>query len=327
MAEHRHVPVLVETVLDLLAPERGGVYVDATVGLGGHAEALLERAPDACLIGLDRDPYALDQCGRRLERFGARVRLVHGRFSDLGSLLATVDETWSVEQWPHAPRVAGILADLGVSSMQLDAGERGFAFAHDAPLDMRMDPTSDPLPTGGPAVTARTIVNREPEEVLTTILKQYGEERHARRISRAIVRERLEKPIETTAELAALVERVKPMPPGPRRRHPATQTFQALRIEVNREIEEIETLVDEAAGLLEPGGRMAIISYHSLEDRVVKNGLRDLARGLIDPVTGQTQAETRMLEVLTKKPIRPSGEEVARNPRARSARLRAGRRI
>lgn len=321
MADHRHVPVLLDEVLELVSPERGGVYVDVTVGLGGHAEALLERGPEARLIGIDRDPQALAHCGDRLARFGARARLIHGRFSQLRDLLGPVLDEFGIRG------VAGILADLGVSSMQLDVGERGFAFAHDATLDMRMDPTSNVASSGGPAVTARTIVNREPEEVLTTILKTYGEERHARRIARAIVRERLEKPIETTAELAALVERVKPTPPGPRRRHPATQTFQALRIEVNREIEEVETLVEESASMLEPDGRMAIISYHSLEDRVVKNGLRDLARGLVDPVTGQTQADTRMLEVLTKKPIRPQDDEVTRNPRARSARLRAGRRI
>lgn len=321
VAAYRHVPVLLDEVLGYLAPERGGVFVDVTVGLGGHAEALLERGPDTRLVGIDRDPHALSACRDRLARFGDRIRLVHGRFSELERLLKPELEDLGVDG------VAGILADLGVSSMQLDAGERGFAFAHDAPLDMRMDPTSNVALGSGPAVTARTIVNREPEEVLTTILKTYGEERHARRIARAIVRERLEKPIETTAELATLVERVKPTPPGPRRRHPATQTFQALRIEVNREIEEVEALVDEAVSMLEPDGRMAIISYHSLEDRVVKNGLRDLARGLVDPVTGQTQADTRMLEVLTKKPIRPQDDEVARNPRARSARLRAGRRI
>lgn len=318
MAEHRHIPVLVAPVLDLLVPERGGVFVDATVGLGGHAEALLARAPNVHLVGIDRDPEALVLAGRRLAPFGARVRLVHGRFSRLGALLEDLGEG----------RVAGILADFGVSSLQLDAAERGFAFARDGPLDMRMDAAAEfALEDGEPAVTARTIVNCEPEEALTTILKQYGEERHARRIARAIVRERRKAPIETTAELAALVERVKPSPPGPRRRHPATQTFQALRIEVNREIEEVEALVDQAAELLAPNGRMAIISYHSLEDRVVKNSLRDLARGVIDPITGRAQAESRMLEVLTKKPIRPSDEEVARNPRARSARLRAGRRI
>ena len=311
------MPVLVEEALRYLAPERGGLYVDATVGLGGHAEALLEAAPGASLLGIDRDPRALERAGRRLARFGDRARLVEGRFSELRELLARAEGA--------AARPAGILADLGVSSLQLDTPERGFSFRFDAPLDMRMG-------SGGP--TAGEIVNRYAEADLARIFKDYGEERQARRIARALAAARTEAPIDTTRRLRELILEAKGRAPGrpsgggggPRREgrvDPVTRVFQALRIEVNRELAELERFVDEAARLLAEDGRVVVISYHSLEDRIVKNTLRDLARGEIDEVTGRPRAESRILEVLTRKPVRPSPAEVAANPRSRSARLRA----
>lgn len=308
-----HTPVLVEEALRYLEPKRGGVFVDCTVGLGGHAEALLEAAGRARLVGIDRDPEALARAGGRLARFGDRAHLVAGRFSEVAELLAEL-------AGPSA-RVAGVFADLGVSSLQLDTPDRGFSFRFDAPLDMRMGP-------GGP--TAADVVNDYGEADLARIFKEYGEERQARRIARALVAARAESPIESTRRLRELILKVKGIDRGGGRREgrvdPATRVFQALRIEVNRELAELERFLDEAAKLLEEDGRLVVISYHSLEDRIVKNTLRDLARGEIDDVTGRPRAESRILEVLTKKPIRPSETEVARNPRARSARLRAARR-
>jgi 16S rRNA (cytosine1402-N4)-methyltransferase len=305
-----HVPVLVEEVLRYLAPERGGLYVDTTVGLGGHAEALLEASESARVLGIDRDPRALERAGRRLARFGGRVRLVEGSFSEIRELLARAE--------PAVARPAGILADLGVSSLQLDTPERGFSFRFDAPLDMRM---------GSSGPTAGEIVNRYPEADLTRIFREYGEERQARRIARALATARTEAPIETTRRLREVILGAKGMEPAGARREgrvdPATRVFQALRIEVNRELAELERFVDEAARLLAIDGRVVVISYHSLEDRIVKHSLRDLARGEIDEVTGRPRAESRILEVLTKKPVRPSPAEIAANPRARSARLRA----
>jgi 16S rRNA (cytosine1402-N4)-methyltransferase len=309
-----HTPVLVEEALRYLAPERGGVFVDCTLGLGGHAEALLEACETARLVGIDRDPRALERAARRLARFGDRVRLVAGAFSEIRELLAGVAG--------RQARVAGILADLGVSSLQLDTPGRGFSFRFDAPLDMRMGPD-------GP--TAADVVNEYGEADLARIFKDYGEERQARRIARALAKARTEEPIETTRRLRDLILAAKGIGPGGGGRRegrvdPATRVFQALRIEVNRELAELQRFLDEAATLLEEDGRLVVISYHSLEDRIVKNTLRDLARGEIDEVTGRPRAESRILEVLTKKPVRPSDAEVDANPRARSGRLRAARR-
>lgn len=314
----RHVPVLAAETIELLAPWRGGCYVDATLGLGGHAEALLESAPAARLFGFDRDAQALELARARLARFGDRVRLLVGRFAEIEALLRRA----GVE------KVQGILADLGVSSLQLEIAERGFAFSLDGPLDMRM---------GAGEQTAREIVNCYSEETLVTMFRKFGEEPQARRIARAILDERAAKPIETTGELARLIERVKHVPvrarKGPRRgapvrsHHPATQVFQALRIEVNRELEELGALLEESVRLLDRDGRLVVITYHSLEDRLVKTTLRDLATGEIDLTTGQTRSETQVIEVLTRKPVRPSSTEVASNPRSRSAKLRAARRL
>ncbi|HEX5760308.1 MAG TPA: 16S rRNA (cytosine(1402)-N(4))-methyltransferase RsmH [Thermoanaerobaculia bacterium] len=304
----QHTPVLLAASLELLDPARGGLFVDATVGLGGHAEALLRAAPRSSLLGIDRDPQALARAAERLAPFGGRVRLVEGDFHDLAALAAQ----------EGVERIDGFLADLGVSSLQLDTPERGFSFRFDAPLDMRMARRGE---------TAADLLNRSSEADLEKILREYGEERQARRIARAIVRS--EEPIATTGQLKGLIERVKGREPGERegRVDPATRVFQALRIAVNRELAGLGEAIEQAVRLMAQGGRLVVISYHSLEDRIVKNTLRDLARGEIDQVTGRPRSETQAIEVLTKKPLRPDEDEVAFNPRARSARLRAARRI
>lgn len=306
----QHLPVMVATTLEQIAPGRGGLFVDATVGLGGHAEALLEASPDVQLVGIDRDPQALERAGQRLARFGSRVRLVHANFHGFAKALAALGIRGGV---------AGVLADLGVSSLQLETPGRGFSFRLAGPLDMRM---------GLSDVTAADLINQTSEGELERIIREYGEERQARRIARAIARAREEKPIETTDELKRLIDRVK----GPRaareeRIDPATRVFQALRIAVNQELAGLEQFLQEAVDLLETDGRLVVISYHSLEDRIVKNTLRDLARGEVDPVTGRSRSESQLIEVMTRKPLRPSEEEVESNPRARSARLRAARRL
>ena len=311
----QHLPVMVAETLDLLAPERrpGGWFVDATVGLGGHAEALLTRAPEARLLGLDRDPQALERAAERLAQFADRVRFEHANFHELEAVLERLggfDEG-----------IAGVLADLGVSSLQLDTAERGFSFRFDGPLDMRM---------GLADITAADLVNQSSEEELERIFRDYGEELQARRIARTIVRMRAAAPVTTTGQLRELIGRAK----GGRRPweregrvDPATRVFQALRIAVNQELAGLEGFLDQAVRLLEDDGRLVVISYHSLEDRIVKNTLRDLARGDIDQVTGRPRSESQLIEVLTRKPLRPSEEEVAFNPRSRSARLRAAKRI
>lgn len=302
-----HRPVLCAETLRWLDTARGGCFIDCTVGLGGHAEAILESSPEASLVGIDRDRRALERAAERLAPYGDRVRLVAGRFGDLKRLVSEL----GIEN------PSGVLADLGVSSLQLEIADRGFSFQLDGPLDMRM---------GSGERTAKDIVNRYAEEELGKIFREYGEERHARRIARAIVAERREKPIATTADLCRIVERAKPRS-YKRRIHPATQVFQALRIEVNQELEELRELLEQSIDMLERDARMVVISYHSLEDRIVKHTLRDLATGEIEPITGRPRAESRVIEVLTRKPLRPSAEEVAANPRSRSARLRAARRL
>jgi len=301
-----HVPVLLAESLDFLAPERGGLFVDATLGLAGHAEALLERAPAARLLGIDRDADARELARERLARFGARVEIRAGDFRDLERIAAD-----------RAP-FAGVLADLGVSSLQLDRAERGFSFRQEGPLDMRM---------ARDGRTAADLIENATEDDLRKIFREYGEEPEARRVARAVVAARDERPIETTVDLAEIVRGAKRPARGDERIDPATRVFQALRIAVNEELDAVDELLDQAVRLLDREGRLVIISYHSLEDRIVKNRLRDLARGEVDPVTGRPRSETRLLEVLTKKPIRPSYAEVEANPRSRSARLRAARRI
>lgn len=304
------MPVLLAETLEWLGVGHGGLFVDATVGLGGHSEALLEASPAARLVGIDRDPQALERAARRLERFGSRVRLVHANFQRFRQAMDGLDVRGGI---------AGVLADLGVSSLQLETAERGFSFRLDGPLDMRM---------GLGDLTAADVVNQSSEGELEKIFREYGEERQARRIARAIARARTESPFETTGQLQRLIAQVK----GPRAAReekidPATRVFQALRIAVNQELAGLEAFIQEAVNLLETDGRLVVISYHSLEDRIVKNSLRDLARGEVDPVTGRPHSETQLIEVLTRKPVRPAEEEVALNPRSRSAKLRAARRL
>jgi 16S rRNA (cytosine1402-N4)-methyltransferase len=283
--------VLLDEVLALLQP-RGGVgfrALDCTVGAGGHAEALLERSsPDGRLLGLDADPRALELARARLARFGDRVRLLRRNFGELAEL--------------EVEPVNAILFDLGLSSMQLDAGQRGFSFRLDEPLDMRFDPAA-------PQPTAADLLNILSEAELERTLRTYGEEPRARRVAREVVRRR---PLARTGDLVAAVSAA--LGPARGRIHPATRTFQALRIAVNDELAVLEAGLDAAVTLLAPGGRLAVISFHSLEDRIVKWRMRGWAdRGLV--------------RVLTRKPLQPGAEEAARNPRARSAKLRVAERV
>lgn len=306
----RHQPVLLDETLERLDAARGGWFVDCTLGLGGHAEALLERHPAARVFGIDRDPRALAIARERLARFGDRFRAIEGNFAEVGEL-------WE-RFGPPGERPAGLYADLGVSSLQLDTPERGFSFQRDGPLDMRM---------GASGVTAAELLMSSTEGELEEIFRQYGEEPEARRIARTIANERRLTPIDTTAALASVVRRAKRHRRGEEKIDPATRVFQALRIAVNEELQAVEELLDQAARLLDRDGRLVIISFQSLEDRIVKNRIRELARGEVDQTTGRTRSETRILEVLTKKPVRPTLAEVGDNPRARSARLRAARRL
>ena len=289
----------------ILAPERGGFFVDATLGAGGHAAALLERGPRIRLLGLDRDPDALAAARERLARFGNRVALREANFGDLDRVL---------EGWPPAD---GLLADLGVSSMQLDRAERGFSFRRDGPLDMRM---------GVEGRSAADVVAHASVEELTRIFRDFGEERMAGKIARGIVAERARSPITTTRQLARVVAEHKG---GREKIDPATRVFQALRIEVNEELLALARFLAAAAARLNAGGRIAVISYHSLEDRMVKDAFRrDSGVCLCPPrLPACTCGARKALEVLTRRPIRPSEAEVARNPRSRSARLRAAERL
>lgn len=289
-----HAPVLVAEVLEVLRPRAGGTYLDLTIGLGGHAAAILEACgPSGRLFGIDRDSEQLALAAARLGAFGERVRLAHGDYREAPALAAG----WAVPAWD------GILLDLGASSFQFGAPERGFGFARPGPLDMRMD-------RRGTRRTAADLIASAPERELIRILRDYGEERWAPRIARAIEAARRRAPIETTTALAELVARAIPRRAWPPRTHPATRTFQALRIAVNEELEGLEGALADAAGRLAPGGRLAVIAFHSLEDRAVKHTFRRL---------GQAEG----FAVVTKRPIRPTQAEVARNPRARSAKLRA----
>jgi 16S rRNA (cytosine1402-N4)-methyltransferase len=305
-ADDAHLPVLLEEALAWLAPRPGGRYCDATLGAGGHALAVLVRsAPDGRLIGLDRDPDALATAGARLQPFGDRVTLVHAPFSEARDVLARL------EMIP----VDGFLVDLGVSSPQLDRPERGFSFRHDGPLDMRMDPTR--------GETAGELLRRVDEAELTGIIRDHGEERHAARVARAIIDARRAGPIETTGKLATIVARA--LPRHEHGKNPATRTFQALRITVNDELGELERFLAVVTDCLRPGGRLVVIAFHSLEDRIVKRRLRALA-GKAGPGGGAV-AEPARLRLLTKHVVVPGDDERARNPRARSARLRAAERL
>lgn len=288
-----------ESVLFWLVQEGSRIYIDCTVGYGGHAEKILEASgPDSRLIGLDRDTSAIAASRERLARFGDRVLLFHCHFMDLKSHLTVSDIS----------RVDGILFDLGVSSPQLEDSVRGFSFQVDGPLDMRMDQSM--------SGTAADLVNRWPEAQLADAIFQFGEERFSRRIARAIVRARERHPLATTKELVSVIEGAVPANYRHGRLHCATRTFQAIRIVVNQELDSLEPALCDAADVLSPGGRLCVISFHSLEDRIVKHTLRALS-GKDDPA----------LVVLTKKPQIPTREESDRNPRSRSAKLRAAQRV
>ena len=296
MAEQQHVPVLVDEVRTLLEPERGGIFVDCTVGLGGHARMLLEGGA-ARLIGIDRDTDALAIARDALAAFGTRVTLVHANYREIGAVLDA----------EGVGEVAGVLADFGVSSMQLDADGRGFSFRRDEPLDMRMDRSQ--------GETAAELIERVDEKELADVIYQFGEERRSRQVARAIVMARQQSPIETTARLAEIVRRAVAAR-GWQRIDPATRTFQALRIWVNGELDGLDSFIGSAVQRLQSGGRIALIAFHSLEDRVVKHTFRDLARG-----------DDAKLKLLTKHPVIATDAEAAANPRARSAKLRAAVRI
>jgi 16S rRNA (cytosine1402-N4)-methyltransferase len=306
-----HRPVLCQEVVRLLDPRPGKVYVDGTVGLGGHAEALLREEPSITLVGIDLDPEALSLATERLSGFGDRVRLVHGNYRDLTRHLAALG----------IRKIAGLFLDLGVSSLQFDAPDRGFSFRRDGPLDMRMDPTR--------GETAAQFVNTASEDALAEVLLRYGEERFAERIARAIVQERVKIPVETTERLANIVRGAIPRRFHPKAIDPATRTFQALRIAVNRELENLNQGLEEGFQCLELGGILAAISFHSLEDRLVKRFLRHKALSCICPPDLPECVCDKEIEaeILTPRPIRPSEEEIAQNPRARSARLRAAQRL
>jgi 16S rRNA (cytosine1402-N4)-methyltransferase len=311
-AQFEHVSVLAAEVLDLLRPRPGGIYLDGTVGGGGHARLILEAsAPDGRLVGLDRDPAALRKAAEVLAPFGGRVQLFHRNFSEAQAVLAELG----------IAGLDGMLLDLGVSSHQLDEASRGFSFRTEAPLDMRMDPTSGP--------TAAEVVNTAEEQELARIFREYGEERFAGRIARRIVQQRLRLPLATTLELAELVREAVPGGKAPARIHPATRVFLALRIHINRELEHVAAGVAGGLDLLKPDGRLAVISFHSLEDRIVKRLFQQEAKGCICPprLPACVCGRQPRVELLTRKGVRAAEAELEANPRARSAVLRAVRRL
>ncbi len=303
-----HRPVMLSQVVQYLRPQSRGVYIDATLGLGSHARAILdESSPDGKLLGIDRDPESLERAARGLARYAGRLELHHGNFA----------EVKDIARRRRFGSCDGILADLGLSSFQLETAERGFSFQRSGPLDMRMDTAS--------SLTAAEVVNRFPEPKLAGLIYSYGEEPGSRRIARAIVRAR---PLHDTLSLAEVVSRAV----RSRRRskiHPATRTFQALRIVVNNELEALRQFVASAIELLKEGGRLAIISFHSLEDRIVKGSLGSMARGCICPpqVPACACGRKKLVKLVFRKPVSPSEAERNSNPRSRSARLRVAERL
>lgn len=306
MEERTHVPVLLDECIEGLQIKPEGVYVDGTLGRAGHSREIVRRLTTGRLIAIDRDQAALDATPRRLEPWLERVTLVHGNFGDVADIL----DDLGVDQ------IDGMLLDLGVSSPQLDDPARGFSYMHDAPLDMRMDQTQ--------ALTAHEVVNTWDETQLKWCFSHYGEERYARQIAAAICRRRGQAPIDTTFELVEVIKSAMPAQALREKQHPAKRCFQALRIAVNDELSCIETVIDRVIPRLKPGGRLCIITFHSLEDRMVKIGYQNHAQGCTCPpdfpvcVCGKTPE----IRQTPKKPLLPTAEEVARNPRARSAKLR-----
>ena len=308
-AENLHKPVLPEEILRLLDPRTGEVFVDATLGLGGHSEAILTRFSEALIIGIDQDSEAVELAKKRLERFGERVEIVQANFSEIKNVLGD-------------RKVDGVLADLGVSSLQLDSETRGFSFRFDAPLDMRMNADEN-------TETAAELLETLSEFEIARIIYEYGEEKLSRRIARRIVERRLRgEPVKTTGELAELLQ--KSVGRGRKDKiHPATRTFQALRIAVNRELEILEDFVRDAVDVLKKDGRFAVITFHSLEDRIVKQTFQKLAGKCFCPprLPQCVCGAVKEIEILTRKPLVPGERETDENPRARSAKLRACRKL
>ena len=310
--EFSHLPVMAREVVELFLAVPGGLIVDCTVGGGGHSAVLLDARPDVRVLGLDRDADAVEAARSRLARFGDRVQVVHGRFEQLGSL---------VERHGEGEQAMGILMDLGVSSAQLDRPERGFSYRFDAPLDMRMDAKQ--------SLTATEVVNGYDEAQLAAVISQYGEERFARRIAHAIVAAR---PVRTTRELAEIVRGAIPAATRRKGPHPARRTFQAIRMEVNRELPNLADGLDESVHVIGPQGRVLVLAYHSLEDRMVKETFGrwagdDAARAVPAKLPVRSTRPNALVRVLTRKPMRPTADEIAANPRAESARLRAVERL
>lgn len=306
-----HIPIMLEQVVNLLEPERGGVFVDGTLGGGGHARALLERLPAGSrLFGIDRDTDALSAAGRKLTQFGDSFTPIHGNFFHMRELLKAYGVL----------RIDGALLDLGVSSYQLDTPERGFSYHDDAPLDMRMDLSAQ--------FNAYGVINGYEERELAAIIRDYGEERFAGRIARAVARERNKRPIQSTCELAQIIKAAIPAANRREGPHPARRTFQAVRIEVNGELKGLGEAVTDAARLLSPGGVLAVITFHSLEDRIVKQAFRTMENPCICSPKAPVCVCGRKSEarVLTKKPLTATERELRDNPRSRSAKLRAIRR-
>jgi 16S rRNA (cytosine1402-N4)-methyltransferase len=308
-----HAPVTLERTIELLAPAleaEGAVFVDGTLGLGGHSEAFLERFPKLTLVGIDRDTNALALAGERLARFSDRIHLVHAVYEEIEDVL---DEL-------NIDEVHGILLDLGVSSMQLDEADRGFAYSYEAPLDMRMDATQ--------GKTAADIVNSYSEQDLARIFKEFGEERYAKGVAKAIVEARKTDPFSTSTQLAGLIAKVIPFIPGKSSGHPAKRVFQALRIEVNGELEVLERTMPASIRSLAVGGRIVVLSYHSLEDRIVKQALVAAANSSAPlELPFELPEHAPVLRLLVKGAEAATAEEIATNPRAASVRLRAAEKI
>lgn len=311
MSEPKHFSVLLNECIENLNIKPDGIYLDGTLGLGGHSYQIASRLTTGRLIGIDRDETAIERAGKRLAPFMDKISLVHGNFSDAAAIL----DTLGIEG------VDGMLFDLGVSSPQLDEIQRGFSYMGDAPLDMRMD--------HGDSLTAYDVVNTWSEERLNRILWDYGEERYARRISRAILERRQQKPIETTLELVDIIKGAMPAAALREKQHPAKRSFQAIRIAVNDELGAISAMMETAPDKLNKGGRLCVISFHSLEDRMVKAGIAARENGCTCPREAPicTCGFVRTLKSVSRKPILPSRDELAVNPRSRSAKLRVAERV
>ena len=306
-----HIPVLLDEYIKYLNIKPYGIYVDGTLGMGGHSEAILQRLTTGRLISIDRDITAIERAGERLAPYADRLTIVHGNFRDLDAIL---DEQ-------GVRLVDGMLFDLGVSSPQLDEADRGFSYMSDAPLDMRMDASDN--------IDAWFIVNRWPQEKIERILRDYGEERHAARIAARIAERREEKEIETTLELVDVIKSAMPAAALREKQHPAKRSFQAIRIAVNDELNAVHALMDSAPDRLKPGGRLCVISFHSLEDRIVKNAIHAREDGCTCPREAPvcTCGFVKTLRSVTRKPITAGGEELELNPRSRSAKLRVAERV